>query len=223
MAATPIALASFGGRMLHDRIVAAQTFDWMLKPAKLSDGSDAGESDYKVGFGWRVSPDEDGAATAHHAGVAPGVRSALVLWRQEKVAVSLLSNACGPPQSIAVRGCCGNASDMPRNLVPAACPTKASDTPGPSTVTGQRRARFTLGKGVCAGSITSDGELRNWLSGGTQKAASALTLVGLDEAGGLARAGLVTPFGIYDWRAQPNGTFKVMFGGTRELVVRLTD
>jgi serine beta-lactamase-like protein LACTB len=57
------------------------------------------------------------------------------------------------------------------------------------------------------GSLESGGELQTWLSGGAQKAAGTLKLVGIDGTGGLARAGLVTPYGIYDWRAEPDGTF----------------
>lgn len=225
LAATPTALATFGGWMVNDRIVRRETFDWMLRPAKLNDGSEVTDSDFKLGFGWRISADEDGAMTAHHAGVSPGVRSALVLWRQEKVAVSLLSNAlwtASIDRSARMIGAPHRA--LPTGLTAAACPLKAVRYRG--TFDGQPvagTARFALSKGLCTGSIEANGALQQWLSGGTQKAASDLRLVGLDQAGGLARAGFVTPFGIYDWRARPDGSFTVPFGGTRQLLVRLTD
>jgi serine beta-lactamase-like protein LACTB len=225
MAATPTALATFGGRMVNDRIVKHESFDWMLRPAKLKDGSEVTESDYKIGFGWRVSADEDGAMTAHHAGVSPGVRSALVLWRQEKVAVSLLSNAlwtASIDRSARMIGAPHRA--LPMGLTATACPLKVVRYSG--TFEGQPvegTARFAVNNGICTGSIEANGALKQWLSGGAQKAAGALRLVGLDQASGLARAGFVTPYGIYDWRAQPDGSFTVPFGGTRQLVVRLTD
>ena len=84
-------------------------------------------------------------------------------------------------------------------------------------------ARFAIENALCVGTIEATGEFKAWLSRGPQPGTSELKLIGLDEAAGLARAGLVTPYGIYDWRAQPDGSFKAPFGGTRDLVVRLTD
>lgn len=222
MAATPSALASFGGRMVNDKVVRRETFDWMLKPAKLNDGSEAAESDYQVGFGWRVSKDEDGAGIAHHAGIAPGARSALVLWREEKTAVSLLSNALWTASiDRSARMLAAPHRAVPKGLVVTPCPLKAvryGGTFNNSPVSGT--ARFAIANGLCLGSIEATGELQQWLSGGAQKAAGELRLVGLDRNQGMARAGLVTPYGIYDWRAQPDGSFKVPFGVTRDLIIR---
>jgi hypothetical protein len=231
MAATPWAVAAFGGRMIENRIVKPETFDWMLKPARLSDGTDVTAEGYRVGFGWRTMLDRDGARIAFHNGVALGARSALVLWRDEGTAVSLLSNASwtssidGTAQMLAAPH-----RPQPRGLVAAPCPIKSTryvGTFGGQPVTGA--VRFRVEDGLCVGSLEAKGDLKTWLSRGPQRAAGDLRLIGLDGSRGLARAGLVrpcgaglvTPFGIYDVRAAADGTFKVPFGGTRELVVRL--
>jgi serine beta-lactamase-like protein LACTB, mitochondrial len=223
MAATPSALATFGGRFLANRIVAKETVEWMLRPASFNDGRAVEDEGYVLGFGWRLSPDEDGVPTVHHAGVSPGVRSALVGWRDDGMAVALLSNALWTASiDRSARMIAAPHRPIPKTLVARACPVSATRFAG--TFNGAPIAggvTFSAEGGLCVGSLESGGELQQWLSGGSQKAAGGLKLVGLDGAGGLARAGLVTPYGIYDWRAQPDGTFKATFGGTRELIVRL--
>jgi len=225
LAATPSALATFGGNMLRNRIVRADTFEWMLKPAKLNDGSDVMESDYKVGFGWRTNLDEDGARTAHHNGVTIGARSALLLWRDEDMAVSLLSNALWLSSiDRTARMLAASHRPLPKGLIPTVCPLKAASYSG--TFNGQQvvgTARFAMEQGQCVGTIEAGGELKSFLDKGPQRSAGALRLVGLDRAGGLARAGLVTPFGIYDWRAATDGSFHIPFGPGRDLVLRLAD
>lgn len=223
MAATPSALATFGGQILRNRIVGAQTLEWMLQPAKLADGNDVSESDYKVGFGWRTSLDEDGARTAHHNGITIGARSALLLWRDEDMAVSLLSNALWTSSiDRTARMIAAPHRPLPKGLIATPCPVKAVRYSG--SFNGQPvsgTARFAIEDGLCTGAIEAAGEFKAWLSRGPQPGAAELKLIGLDQAGGLARAGLITPYGIYDWRAQPGGSFKVPFGGTRDLVVTL--
>lgn len=225
MGATPAALVTFGGNMVNDRIVSRKTFDWMLQPARLNDGREVTDEGYLLGFGWRLSPDEDGAPTAHHNGVTAGARSTLVMWRDEETAVSLLSNALWTASiDRSARMIAAPHRPLPRGLVATPCPVTAarySGSFGGKPVSGV--AHFEAQAGLCVGSLEARGELKDWLSGGTQKAAGDLRLVGLDGAGGLARAGFVTPFGIYDWRAAADGSFKVPFGGTRDLVVRLSD
>ena len=53
-----------------------------------------------------------------------------------------------------------------------------------------------------------------------QQADAPLTLIGLDPKGGLARAGLINPFGIADLRAQADGSFAAPITTTRRLVLR---
>ena len=223
MAATPTALATFGGRFLANQIVGKETVNWMLRPTTLNDGTSVEDEGYRLGFGWRLSPDEDGAETAHHAGVSPGVRSALVGWRDDGMAVALLSNALWTVSiDRSARMVAAPFRPIPKTLAKTPCPigvTRYSGTFNGKPAEG--RARFEAEQGMCVGALEASGELQQWLSGGAQKAAGTLKLVGIDGAGGLARAGLVTPYGIYDWQAQPDGRFKAPFGGTRDLVVRL--
>lgn len=223
MAATPSALATFGGRFLADRIVSRQTVDWMLRPATRNDGRPVEDEGYQLGFGWRLSPDEDGSPTVHHAGVSPGVRSALVGWRDDGMAVALLSNALWTVSiDRSARMVAAPFRPIPRTLITTSCPVGATRFSGSfngKPIAGSQS--FTVEAGMCIGSLRATGDLQQWLSGGTQKAAGELRLVGLDGTGGLARAGLVTPYGIYDLRARPDGTFRASFGGTRELIVRM--
>lgn len=223
--ATPSALANFGGNMLRNRIVRAETFDWMLRPARLSDGREVIESDYKIGFGWRTNLDEDGARTAHHNGVTIGARSALLLWRDEDMAVSLLSNALWVSSiDRTARMIAAPHRALPKGLVRAACPVAArtySGIFGGKVVRGG--IRFAVDNGLCVGTLEADGELKAFFEGGPQRGGAQLRLVGLDRAGGIARAGLVTPFGIYDWRATADGSFRTPFGGSRELALKLAN
>lgn len=222
MAATPSALATFGGLMTQDRIVRAATFDMMLRPMRLNDGNEVADREFKLGFGWRVGVDADGQAIAHHAGNAIGARSALVLWRGEKTAVSLLSNASwvsaieGSAQMLAAPH-----RAAPAGLIAAACPVSArrySGTFNGEAVSGN--ARFASESGLCVGRIEATGALKAMLDGGMQAAAGELRVVGIDAAGGLSRAGLVTPYGIYDLRAQAGGGFRAPFSATRTLEIR---
>lgn len=222
MAATPSALATFGGWMTQDRIVSATTFDAVLRPARLNDGSEAGERDFQVGFGWRTSPDEDGRSTAHHAGVFTGGRSALVLWRDERIAVSLLSNAAWLSAiEKSAQLLAAPFRPAPEGLAATDCPVGARRYEGSfngEPVSGT--VRFTQEPGLCTGRIEATGPLRAFLDGGMQSRAGELRVVGIDAGGGLARAGLVTPFGIYDLRANADGGFRAGLGGTRELAIR---
>lgn len=76
-------------------IVSGAAWDWMQTPALLEDGTTVMHADSTVGFGWRsgLDGDGDGDRTAHHAGIANGARSVLVLYPDLQVAVSVLSNA----------------------------------------------------------------------------------------------------------------------------------
>lgn len=223
MAATPSAIAAFGGNMLRNRIVSAETFQWLLEPARLADGSEAGDEGYQVGFGWRTSLDEDGARVAHHNGVTLGARSALVLWRDQDTAVSLLSNALWTSSiDRTARMIAAPYRSLPTGLVATPCPVKAVRYSG--TFAGQAvsgAVRFESNGELCTGTFEAIGELKQWLSRGPQPAAGALRIVGLDQAGGLSRAGFVTPYGIYDLRASADGSFRVPFSADRQLVVRL--
>jgi serine beta-lactamase-like protein LACTB, mitochondrial len=217
--ATSKSLAEFGGRMMRGKIVSPETFDWMLKPTTLNDGSVAMDGDNVVGFGWRTSKDADGDRVAHHAGVTIGARSALVLWPERSVAVSLLSNALwvsSIEQSAMMIA--APFKPEPAGLVASPCPTKVAHYEGKfgdSRVAGA--SRFAFENGVCVGEIVLDKLLADYFNAFPQRDALKLRVIGIDPSGGLPRAALVTPIGIYDFRAQADGSYCARFGPKRAL------
>ena len=218
--ATPKSLAEFGGRMMRGKIVSSTTFDWMLKPATLNDGSVVMDGDANViGFGWRTGKDADGDRIAHHAGVTIGARSALVLWPDRSVAVSLLSNALwvsSIEQSAMMIA--APFKPAPAGLVASACPVTAAHYAGrfgDERVVGT--VSFATKDGICVGDIVLDKHLADYFNPFPQRDALKLRVVGIDAAGGLSRAALVTPIGVYDLRAQPDGSHSARFGPKRVL------
>lgn len=218
-------LVRFGGAMLQDRIVSEATFDDMTRPFVLASGETAGESGYEVGFGWRIAKDADGQLIAYHNGTAIGARSSLVLWREEGTAAAVLSNASWT-SSI------DSTSQMlaapfrapPQGLVPSSCPVQSRQFIGTlsgDAVTGS--ARFRMVDGVCQGELEIRGVLRTYFDQGPQPVAQAMRIIGIDFDGGLSRAGLVTPFGIYDLHATDDGQFRSVWSATRSLTFRLLE
>jgi serine beta-lactamase-like protein LACTB, mitochondrial len=220
MSATAGDLARFGGRLLSGEIVAPATFEWMLEPARLADGTIVTDGDSTVGFGWRAGKDNDGERIAHHAGVAIGARSALIVYPDREFAVSLLSNApwvssieqTAMTLSAPFRAA---AKDAPVR----ACPLNATRYEGEfdgKAVTGT--ARFSVQDGICSGAITVGDALGAWLNGFPQKDAQTIGMIGLDTTGGFSRAALVTPIGAYDLRGRDeDGRYVARFGGSRLL------
>lgn len=222
LSATAKAVASFGGRMIEGRIVAPATFDAMLVPTPLANGDGAGERDYRVGFGWRLGRDGDGAPFAHHSGITWGARSTLGLWREEGTAVTLLSNAewVSRIEPTAMMLAAPFRPD-PAGLIRARCPLDAqryTGTFGDAAVSGV--ATFHVEGGLCMGKLEQDGALSAYFASAMQRRDAPLTIVALDLRGGLARAGLVNPFGIADLRAQADGAFAAQVTSSRRLVVR---
>lgn len=222
LSGTASAVASFGGRMIDGRVVRPEIFDAMLVPVKLADGKAAGEDDYEVGFGWRIGGDADGAPFVHHNGVALGARSTLGLWRGERTAVSVLSNASWVSRmEPTAQMIAAPFRAVPAGLVDAACPIDAqrySGTFGDAAVEGT--VRFRIEAGLCVGTAEQHPAMLAYFGTAMQRADAPLTLIGLDPKGGLARAGLVNPFGIADLRAQADGSFAAPITTTRRLVLR---
>lgn len=233
LAATPGALASFGARVMAGEVVSPQTWAWARQPTRLADGTSARERDFEVGFGWRVSRDADGRAIAHHAGSAIGARSALVLWPEQQFGIGLLSNASwvSSIEQTAMMLAAPFQADTsqadtfqtdPPPLPPRVCPQAARRYAGAfdgRPISGS--AQFALKDGVCSGQVTVDNALGAWLNGFEQKDARRLEIIGLDRDGGLSRAALVTPIGLFDLRAQEDGRFAARLGATRSLVIHL--
>ena len=84
-------------------------------------------------------------------------------------------------------------------------------------------ARFETVDGICRGTLELAGSLRAYFDRGPQPTAGSIRVIGLDPKGGLSRAGLVTPFGIYDLRATDGGTFRSQWSATRVLEIRLLE
>ena len=222
LSGSPRAVASFGGRMIEGRIVAPATFDAMLVPATLADGNPASERDYRVGIGWRSGRDADGAPFVHHSGVTLGARSTLGLWREERTAVSLLSNSewvsrMEPTAQILA----APFRPAPAGLVAAACPVSAQRYHGTfGDVAVEGVARFRHEAGLCVGTLDQHEAMRSTFRTAMQRSDAPLTIVGLDAGGGLARGGMVNPFGIADLRAQTDGSFSASVTSARKLVLR---
>lgn len=222
LSATAKAVASFGGRMIEGQIVAPATFDAMLVPTPLTNGAAASERDYRVGLGWRLGRDGDGASFVHHSGITWGARSTLGIWREEGTAVSLLSNAEWvsriEPTAMMLAA---PFRPEPGGSIRVSCPLEAqrySGTFGDVAVAGA--ATFRIEGGLCTGKLEQDAALNAYFATAMQRSNAPLTIVALDPRGGLARAGIVNPFGIADLRAQEDGSFAAQVTSTRRLVIR---
>lgn len=222
LSGSPGAVASFGGRMIEGRIVTPATFDAMLVPATLTNGGPAADSDYVLGFGWRIGRDSDGAPYVHHSGITFGARSTVGLWRAERTAVSLLSNSEWVSRmEPSAQMLAAPFRRVPAGLTAAACPVGAqryNGTFGDAAVEGS--IRFHIERGLCIGTADQHAAMRSYFDTAMQRTDAPLTLIGLDPKGGLARAGLVNPFGIADLRAQPDGSFAAEIATGRRLVLR---
>lgn len=222
LSGTAGAVATFGGQMIDAKIVRPATFDAMLVPVRLANGRPAGEPDYDVGFGWRISRDPDGAPFVHHNGSAIGARSTVGLWRAERIAVSLLANASWVSRmEPTAQMIAAPFRRVPAGLTAASCPVAAQryrGTFGDAAVEGA--VRFRIDRGLCVGTAEQHAAMRSYFGTAMQRTDAPLTLVGLDPKGGLARAGLVNPFGIADLRAQADGSFAAEIATGRRLVLR---
>ncbi|GHB95325.1 serine hydrolase domain-containing protein [Thermomonas carbonis] len=206
LAGTPEALAQFGARVLAGTVVAPDTLRWMLQATTLADGTPVRDRDYAVGFGWRVSHDPDGARIVHHAGVTNGARSALVLWPEYGLSASLLSNALwvsSIEQTTMMLAVPFQLADALASASAAvACPLRAMRYQGDfdgKPLSGD--VRFVHEDGLCVGMLSvPEGPFATWVNAGPQRDVGQLTLVGFDPGGGLGRAALVTPLGLYDLR-----------------------
>ncbi len=223
MAATPAAVAAFGGHLMAGHMVSAESWHAMRQPFVLDDGSIAGERDYQVGLGWRSGRDEDGAAIAHHAGITEGARSALVVWPDEHTAASLLSNAIWV--SSIERSAMLLAApfrDPPAGLIERECPLQAQryrGTLGDASILGALRFEIELGR--CVGVLELDPTLAAAFAKATAWPHRQLQIVSLSDRGSLSRAALVTPYGLYELRAVDGGWRARLPAG--ELSLRMTE
>ncbi len=220
--ATPRALAELGGRILAGKVVAPQTFEWMLVPTTFADGKTVEDDGNTIGFGWRTSRDQDGHRLAHHSGNTLGARSTMVLWPTLGFSASLLSNASWVSAiDQSARLLAAPFQPEPRTLVRAACPTSAVRYQGMfegKPISGD--VRFGVRDGQCTGELALGNAFGEYLNdAATKKGATRLTVIGMDARGELSRAALVTPIGLYDLRAAAEGGHRAAFG-KRALEIR---
>lgn len=227
LGSTPEAIALFGSRVMSGGIVSPATFEWMLEPARLEDGSVVRERDFEVGFGWRVSRTAEGDRIAHHAGVTDGARSALVLWPDEGTSASVLSNALwvsSIEQTATMLAAPFRVDAASARAASRPCPVRTARYEAEfEGIRWQGDARFGTEGGVCVGRMElGDNPLRHWLNGFPQRDAQALSVVGIDWQGGLDRAALVTPIGLHpmEMESQEASAWRVKFGATRMFSIR---
>ena len=213
-------LARFGGRILSGTVISDATFEWMLKPARLTDGTVVMDDEFPVGFGLRGGTDADGERIAHHAGVTQGARSVLMMYPDREFAVSVLSNAPWV-SAIEQTAITLSAPFRAEGRGPASRPCPLAATRYEGTFSGKPvsgDARFVLEEGICSGRIAVSGPMADWFNGPPQKDATSFELIGLDSGGGFSRVALVTPYGAYDLRAdEGDGGYIVRFSSTRPL------
>lgn len=223
LAGTPESLARFGGRLMSGRILKPESFAALQRPWRLNDGRPVQERDYRLGLGWRLGTDPDGAAIVHHAGITEGARAALVLWPQRAVAASVASNAewVSSIESTAML-LAAPFQPQPAGLPAAPCPLAQRRYAG--RLGGQALAGaigFRLERGRCVGELEADAVLRAHFAKATAWTQPRLQAIALDAGGGLARAALVTPFGLYDLRAQGEGRYLATLSGDQVLELQL--
>lgn len=227
LAASAPALAEWGGRVLQGRVVDAATRDWMWQPVLDNAGQPVAERGSSVGFGWRVGVDAEGQKIVHHAGTTLGARSVLLMWPQGKAggtSVSLLSNAMWTSSiersaellSAPFRAAAPGLAAQP-------CPVKASRFEGDldgAALQGSASFRRDA-DGLCRGELGLPEALAKVVNPGPQPATDKLVVIGLQAD--LARAALVTPIGLADWRAQADGSVRVEGLAGRRLTLALVE
>ena len=93
LSATAGDLAYFGAAVLQQSRASAAFNQLLFTPVKLQNGSDAGTTQYQLGFGWRIGTTTAGRTVYHHAGTNPGARSVILLYPDDDLSITLLSNS----------------------------------------------------------------------------------------------------------------------------------
>ena len=220
LAATPEALARFGGRVLEHGIVNAARWEAMLQPMRLNNGAPVRERDDGVGFGWRVGRDAAGERIAHHAGTTIGARSVLVLWPEGSTAAAVLSNASWVSDiELTAELLAAPFKAPPAGLIAAACPSPGRMTGTLSNQGFDVEATFRQDGGRCVGELVAPAALRTFFAKAYQWPDQRLRIISLSDDGSLARAALVTPFGLYELLAQADGSWTARLNATTTLTL----
>jgi serine beta-lactamase-like protein LACTB, mitochondrial len=220
LAATPGALALWGGRLMQGELLSEHWRQWMWSPQQQADGHTVRERGDAVAIGWRLGHDLQGLPLRHHAGVSSGARSALLLWPTLGLGVSLLSNALW---TTAIERNAELLSapfrPLPADLVASPCPT------GVRTLAFSHEGRthavpaqFSEAAGLCRASLQLPEALAPVFSAAPQVPRRAVQLVALGP--GLSRAALATPLGLLEWHAIAPQAAQLRLPGTRVVAVR---
>jgi CubicO group peptidase (beta-lactamase class C family) len=225
MAATPVDLAVWGGRVIEGQVVSPATLARILEPTTFNNGEVVRDGNYTVGFGWRTYQDADGRLAAHHNGATVGARSALMIYPEQKVSVSVLSNASTTSAIDVTAQMLAAPFLADREQGPAApCPVEATAYEGLyKDKTVQGTARFAIESDMCVGelSIAPGHAFGDWVNGFPQGDVETLKIIGVDADNGLRRAALVTPLGLYDLRIQGDGQYQVSLGGNPNVTLTI--
>ena len=220
LAATPGALALWGGRVMQGELLSERWRQWVWSTQQQADGQTVRERGDAVGIGWRLGQDLQGLPLRHHAGVADGARSALLLWPTLGLSVGLLSNA------LWTTGIERNAELLsapfrppPADLVASPCPAGAHTL----AFSYQERthvvpAQFSDEAGLCSASLQLPEALATVFNAAPQTPRRVVQLVALGA--GLARAALATPLGLLEWRALGPRAAQLRLPGERVIEVR---
>lgn len=199
LAATPGALASWGGQLLQGRYLKPATLAWMTRPTQFADGRPVLHEGEPVAFGWRVGQDAQQQPVWHHAGSTQGARSALLLRPGSKpTSAALLSNATWVASIV----------DSALTLTEVFMPPAAGGSPRVAPQPGDG-LRLHWGSEVVNGRVsqrTADATLHLQLAREPKGMGTrTLRLLPLREGGDLAQAALVTPVGLYLLQADAQG------------------
>lgn len=220
---TAKALALFGAWTMDPKFLSDNGRRTIWTPINYANGEPVTERDYKLGFGWRIGNDPSGEKIVHHAGVAIGARSSLVVYPEARYSVSVLSNAAwvSSIEQTATMLAAPFRTRPDKSAPP--CPlsvTSYEGTFGTETVAGT--ARFSKIDGQCHGFLSTNNAAGTWFNSWFQKDASELQLFALTADGRLGRTALITPSGIYDFKRRPDGSYSASIETARNLTVRFT-
>lgn len=215
-------VALFGARVMRDSFLSPEARAVMWTPASMNDGSPVTEGEDRIAFGWRISTDSDGHNIAHHAGVAIGARSALLVYPESGESVSVLSNAVWVSDIKETATMLAAPFQVDQGGPQTPCPAWASrysGSFGDKPVTGT--ASFAVSDGICRGTLGLGNAAGDWFDAMPQANANHLTIISVLPGDRLDRGALVTPSGTYDLRRQADGRFVAVLSPTRKFIVDL--
>src|SRR3546814_5312028 len=154
----------------------------MWTPTRLIDGAAVADRDELIGFGWRIGSDSNGERIVHHAGVAIGARSALLLYPDRGESVSLLSNAVWVSDIKETAAMLAMPFHMEAVSESAPCPTGTTRYDGQfagEAVSGY--ARFRVIDGICRGELDAANAAGTWFNAFPQADIEHFTVIRSEE------------------------------------------